>query len=252
MCTISIISLAAGRPAPLGAPWFRLVANRDERVTRPAGEPPRLVEIDGVQVAMPIDPVGGGTWIAATAEGVVFAILNGQDPAAGPAAPDGPSRGAIIPSLLSSESLDEVGHRLLSRDWRAFRPWRLVAVADRRLLTARPIGGRIRLAEQELPGAFMTTSSSFDDAGAAEHRARLFHRLIAPVSAAAQDAFHAHRWSDRPELSVEMSRSDARTVSRTVVEVGPAGITMTTTSVGSDAESVRVRIPRAGLEAGAA
>jgi hypothetical protein len=38
----------------------------------------------------------------------------------------------------------------------------------------------------------------------------------------AQRAFHHHRWAERPEVSVLMSRRGARTVSITTVEVRPA------------------------------
>jgi hypothetical protein len=41
-----------------------------------------------------------------------------------------------------------------------------------------------------------------------------------------QDRFHAHRWRDRLAVSVHMSRVDAWTVSRTIIEVGDAHITM--------------------------
>jgi len=51
----------------------------------------------------------------------------------------------------------------------------------------------------------------------------LFDSMItdSEESAATQDRFHAHSWPDRPELSVLMSRADARTVSITAVEVLP-------------------------------
>jgi hypothetical protein len=39
-----------------------------------------------------------------------------------------------------------------------------------------------------------------------------------------QARFHAHRWPQRPELSVRMARRGARTVSRSVVDVDPAAI----------------------------
>jgi hypothetical protein len=45
--------------------------------------------------------------------------------------------------------------------------------------------------------------------------------------AAQQDAFHAHRWRDRPAVSVHMSRPDACTVSTTIVEVTTGEVRMT-------------------------
>jgi hypothetical protein len=50
----------------------------------------------------------------------------------------------------------------------------------------------------------------------------LFQKLLAACGCApleAQACFHRHRWSARPEISVLMSRADARTVSRTQIDI---------------------------------
>jgi len=54
------------------------------------------------------------------------------------------------------------------------------------------------------------------------------------VTPARQDAYHAHRWPDRPEISVAMERAAARTVSRTIVEVVPARVTMRYIPIGGE------------------
>ena len=46
-----------------------------------------------------------------------------------------------------------------------------------------------------------------------------------------QQAFHAHRWPDRPEVSVLMTRRDARTVSRTAIEVTEARVSLRYTAL---------------------
>ena len=249
MCTISVLRPLTAAVGPDPSPRFRLVANRDELRSRAAGHPPRATEIDGLQVVMPIDPVGGGTWVAASESGLVYALLNAADDEIGRLDP--PSRGAIIPSLAGSPSLADVGDRLRAGDWRMFQPWRLVATDGAHLLLARSAGGRLRLDTQPLPRAFMTTSSSFEETRASEARARLFHRIVASPHVAAQDAFHAHQWPAAPELSVRMSRPDARTVSRSVVDIGPDGISLATDWLDEPetpamAVHLRPRRPRAG------
>jgi hypothetical protein len=47
----------------------------------------------------------------------------------------------------------------------------------------------------------------------------------------AQDAFHRHAWPDQLHLSVCMSRADARTVSRTCVELDSQSARMTYTTL---------------------
>jgi hypothetical protein len=51
-------------------------------------------------------------------------------------------------------------------------------------------------------------------------------RAAAGGPAVAQDAFHHHQWPGRGELSVLMSRADARTVSITTVEIGERRVWM--------------------------
>ena len=51
---------------------------------------------------------------------------------------------------------------------------------------------------------------------------------------ASQDRFHAHRWLEHPKLSVCMSRTDASTVSRTIIELRSAHASLTYTPVIAD------------------
>jgi hypothetical protein len=53
---------------------------------------------------------------------------------------------------------------------------------------------------------------------------------------AAQDAFHRHSWEGREHVSVQMSRAEARTVSRTTVELSRRGARMTYERVGGEEE----------------
>jgi hypothetical protein len=76
----------------------------------------------------------------------------------------------------------------------------------------------------------MRTSSSLGDGLVEPPRRKLFNQMMRTSAAErlrAQDRFHAHTWPRRPELGVLMSRPDARTVSRTVCDIGPDGWAMT-------------------------
>ncbi len=78
--------------------------NRDEQLSRPVALAPKITEIDGVRCVYPRE-ASGGTWIAANAAGITFALLNRNLTHSKPrrsstASPKPTSRGQVIPQLL--------------------------------------------------------------------------------------------------------------------------------------------------------
>jgi hypothetical protein len=219
MCTVSVIA----HPGLL-----RLVSNRDELRTRPAALPPALTTMEGRTVVAPIDAASGGTWIACNDGGLTITLLNinltGAAPEVRPR-----SRGEIVPGLIGCHSLDDVARAASALDTRLYAPFRLVAVqaGASEVLELVPSTRTVRRAPLDTPRMF--TSSGLGDARVEAPRRELFDDAVVRGRddiRARQDEFHAHRWNDRPELSVWMSRSDAWTVSRTVVEIGEREILM--------------------------
>jgi hypothetical protein len=220
MCTVSVI------PLPTGG--FRVACNRDESRVRAEGLPPVVTWSAGVRAVMPIDPAGGGTWIAATDRGIVLALLN-YNPDSRALSADGTgistfpaSRGSIIPSLTDCRDVPEIETRVTALQPERFGPFRLFVIGP---------GGRTEfvsdrrtIARRRLPEAagvaLLLTSSGLGDALVEPPRRELFqHILESDPTAQRQDEFHRHSWPDRRQLSVCMSRDDARTVSYTTVEV---------------------------------
>jgi hypothetical protein len=224
MCTFSVVRPLAG--GDVRGPLVHVVVNRDERRSRQTAVPPVVREVDVVRVVMPIDPDGGGTWIAATDRGLVFAVLNGPATSDAGAEVPRPSRGLLIPALVSCLSIDEVWDRLSTIEWGADRPWRLVVVTSAALLEAEPRGADLWRRLRPLPERFMVTSSSFDEARARAMRRELFDEIVAAPDVAAQRRFHEHQWPDRPEFGVVMERDEARTVSRTSVSVAAGHLSL--------------------------
>lgn len=212
MCTLTIIPLRGG---------FRLVTNRDESRTRARATPPRAVRVGGVSAAWPVDPAGGGTWVAVSGRGLALSVLNLNERPARELErrADDLSRGLLIPELIGAESAERAASALAERELVRFMPFTLIAADARRLVSARWDRERLEVSSRSLGGACFV-SSGLGDALVAD-RLPLFAELVASRgwTADSQDAFHAHRWPERPERSVLMSREDARTVSRTVVEV---------------------------------
>jgi hypothetical protein len=219
MCTVSIV-----RTPEL----LRVVCNRDESRQRPRAHPPFITMSAGRQVLTPQDPKGGGTWIAANGAGLVFALLNIHD-----CEPVerviGPSRGTIIPRVADCEVLDEVTWRVAEIPHDTFAPCRLLVTDGDRLVTVAIGHGRHDVETHAVERTLLFTSSSLGDALVDGPRRMLFDQMVADAKdlEARQGAYHAHRWRDRPALSVHMSRPDACTVSTTIVEVTAREVRMT-------------------------
>lgn len=174
----------------------------------------------------PLDPHGGGTWIGVNDRGLAAALLNRTIEAGGtPTKPR--SRGLIVPAVLDADSLDSAltaaGTLCLSQ----FNLFRLLLVQNARSAVLTSDGDHLSVETSELAQPLMLTSSSLGDAVVEEPRRRLFAELFRTDASAweeTQTIFHAHRWQDRPEVSVLMSREDARTVSQSFLTISTRSI----------------------------
>jgi hypothetical protein len=180
---------------------------------------------------MPVDPQGGGTWVAANDAGLAFALLNvtrGQ-PGIPPQTPSSRnSRGNVVRLVAGAASLDDVRAAVESIDASEYLPFRLLAWHEDALLEVVSTDSGLSIAHGRLYAPMLRTSSSLGDASVTGLRQALFERLLGEaLTKASQDAFHCHSWRDRPDVSVFMSRADARTVSITTVEVYRDRIDMT-------------------------
>ena len=217
MCTVSIV------PRPGG---FRFVCNRDELLSRPVALPPVRWTFGGVPVWHPLDPQGAGTWIAANGHGLVVTLLNRQQPldmsdpsATGTAAKR--SRGQIVLALAGACGILPLRAALGAIEPSHYPAFSLVAIMHREVIVATSDGHRVSIDDRHLSTPLVFTSSSLSDREAEKRRLPLFDALVLrsrdPLGG--QQAFHDHRWQECSEFSVRMRRADARTVSRTVVEV---------------------------------
>lgn len=259
MCTVTVVPIPDASPAPgVRAKLTRMVCNRDELRTRAPGLPPLIRRFGARQAIMPVDVASGGTWVAVSDSGLAMTLLNvyPQLPADARAQRERPedellSRGAIIPSLLHLADLEAVvgtASRLKARQYPPFR----FLVADRwGAVELRAEGGELLKPRRwTLAEPLMFTSSGLGDWRVEAPRRGLFEQMLLAGKGdwvARQDAFHRHRWPDRPELSVCMSRAEARTVSRTVIEIGEAEVALAYAAVdpdqGVESKPVRLALP---------
>jgi hypothetical protein len=245
MCTVTVIPLEAHE----GDAGYRLVTSRDESVRRPAAEPPVRRDLDGLAACWPVDPPSRGSWVGVAEHGMTLALLN-LNAVTPPALPEPDalvSRGTIIPAVLHSADPSGAIDALAELDLARYAPFRLLAVGagemriaswDRDALTSR----QMALA----PSCFV--SSGLGD-HLVEPRLALFAQWLSegPLTPARQDAFHAHQWPLRPDISVRMRRADARTRSVTTVAVRIADDGPRVTMAHTDDQGVaEVALDRAG------
>lgn len=198
---------------------------------------------------MPIDPVSDGTWIAVNDRGLCLVLLNAYDAdpkaaeadwASGSDPQPKASRGTIIPRLMhhaTAVSAFEEGEGLSPGE---FPPFRLLLIDENSVGQVRSNGLALEsILESVERSPIMYTSSGLGDAVVDLPRRELFVTCFRAGRnpADAQDEFHRHRWQDRPHLSVDMERPDARTVSRTVVEISRREIRMRYESIAPDGAS---------------
>src|SRR5262245_34547943 len=140
MCTVTIVPLGQGS-------GFRMAVNRDESRARAEARGPEVRRFGDRSAILPIDPVAGGTGVAASAAGLALTLLNyysvspaGRSPAAGrtPGAKTArASRGLVIPALLGAGSLDEAVALARGIDPAPYPPYRLVATDGRGVVEVR-------------------------------------------------------------------------------------------------------------------
>lgn len=216
MCSLTWLATAGG---------YELLFNRDELHTRAPSLPPRAVERGGVRWLAPVDPEGGGTWIAANDRGLTVAVLNGAlQPR--PAAPA--SRGLLVDALAGEVALADVARTLGRADLQRFAPFTLVVVevgsARSATWDGRDLAWRA-LAEVDLP----LSSSSSDPEGARANRRGVWAALRSGQPVLDLELLERYHRSHEPEpsaRSVCMHRADAQTVSFTRVRVTPVRVEM--------------------------
>ena len=212
MCTVTFIARQKG---------YCLGMNRDEKLTRPTGLPPKKKKINGRAVISPSEP-GGGTWIAVNDHGATLALINWYSITArvgGKAI----SRGEVVNSASAAISPDFADSALSGMPLNRINPFRLIGIY--------PLTGEIvewrwnmkQLVRKNHPWKSQQwISSGFDEPTAQRVRGKTFQRAVRQHSAGSQDWLRRLHRSHAPKagpFSTCMHRADAATVSYTEVTV---------------------------------
>lgn len=195
---------------------YQVFFNRDEQKTRALAMPPKQYQVNGVDIIMPLDPTGGGSWISINEFGLSLCLLNNYQGIV----PDGPliSRGLLLKNMSSSRNiaqLTEAFHRL---ELSSFAPFTLLAFAPNLtqhngvVVAYKWDGVQQSIVETDSP----LFSSGVDLARVQAYRQAKYDQLIS-TGKNQQNLlmFHSHHHSEQPHLGTCMHRSDAHTVSFT-------------------------------------
>src|SRR5438270_12439840 len=117
MCTVTFIARRRG---------YCLGMNRDEKLTRPAGLPPKKRIMNGRTIIFPSEP-DGGTWIAVNDHGVTLALINWYSINA-LVGRNVLSRGEVVNSASAAISSDTTDAALHALPLDRIRPFRLIGV----------------------------------------------------------------------------------------------------------------------------
>lgn len=217
MCTVSWRHTDSG---------YRLYMNRDEKRTRPAAAGPEVRIQGGLRYLAPVDPAGGGTWIAVNERGLTLCLLNGANLSGKPGRVPSVaiSRGTLVNEWADSPSLADLTDRFGVRDLSRFAPFTMVALAAGTSAMVLEWDGEIRRTEPDGDGLLPLASSSFDAEGVRRRRATHFAAAQSLPGFEPERDFHLSHAGGPSAYSTCMHREDARTVSFTRVEVDRSGI----------------------------
>lgn len=227
MCTLSWISTPTA---------YHLFFNRDETRTRPLAHPPSIFEYaKGLKALMPIDPVGGGSWLSVNQHGVSLALLNLYQGSTPPGQLE--SRGRLLKDCADVTNYAELLERVEQRSLACVAPFSLLYF-DVDTLNKSPHATACLL---RWDGELLTSLSQFSPliSSAFNYDAVLQSRLHVFSEAGLNECedlstkvvkahrIHASHQPSRSAYSVCMHREDAHTVSFTQVSVEQNQVGMT-------------------------
>lgn len=211
-----------------------LWSNRDERHTRSDSAAPSLGLSDGLRRLAPVDPDGGGSWIAVNERGLTVCLVNryhGADDLR-PATEDDPglfrSRGLLVLDLVGADTLADVERRIGGSDLARSRSFELVVLHGRAGLRLGWDGRSLERADLAAGDGHLPllVSSPLDPTGVGAARERAFQRFV-DGTPDGYDRFHRSHAPTAGSYSPCMHGDLARTRSLTRVDVDMHSVTLT-------------------------
>jgi transport and Golgi organization protein 2 len=219
MCTVTFIARRNG---------YALGMNRDEKLSRAAGLPPRLTHLNGRAILAPSEP-SDGTWIGVNDTGATLALINWYS-VISRVAGQTVSRGEVVKPCLPSDSPALVDATLMQLPLVHVNPFRLIGVFPACNAVVEWRWNLQHLERRDHRWHINNwISSGFDEPGAQQTRGKAFGEALRQTSAGSMDWLRRLHCSHGPECgpySTCMHREGAATVSYSEVTVSRRMATM--------------------------
>ena len=240
MCTLSFLPENEGYVAAM---------NRDELKSRGVATAPAIHRMADMAAVYPRE-ASGGTWIAATSHGNLFALLNWNLGIDGQLPEKLRSRGELIPSLLGEETAERVEVALRKTELRGIHPFRLVGIfpRERDIREWRWNGEKLSRQWQEWTRNHWFSSSRSDERAEATRRkaCEMMGQEGGRQGREWLRQLHASHLPEAGAYSICVHRDDASTVSFTEVCCSETEIEMTYTAgnpCAPQGDSTTIRLP---------
>ncbi|HEV3224386.1 MAG TPA: NRDE family protein [Puia sp.] len=197
MCTVTFI--------PSGNHFF-FTSNRDEYAVRPIAVFPEQHKIGGQRLLFPLDPQGGGSWIAVHQSGNTAVLLNGATKAHLSEPPYRKSRGLILLDIITNNVPVKTFEDL---DFDRIEPFTIILFEDKNLYSCKWNGRskRIELLNRFMPRIWSSVTLYGPDI--IIKREKWFTKWIAEnphPSAADIIRFHLQGGDGDPDNDIHMNR----------------------------------------------
>jgi len=202
VCTLTLLQTDTG---------YVVTMNRDEHRDRFEGGM-TLKHGEQGSYCYPLDPEGGGTWIAMNAYGVTVALLNRY---LTPTIDKAISRGKLVSGAISLGSYKNVCDHIAALDWNNYNPFDCVVIDQSGQSTLFSWDrGQASMENPSTSEPFLLTSSAFRFDEVQDYRRSQFKTWWERYGTATDiDAFHLEQSELLENSAVLMSREDTHTKS---------------------------------------
>jgi len=213
MCTVTFLP-------GIGSQYI-LTTSRDEQLSRPVARGPELKKMNDYSLLYPVDPKGGGTWIACDDAGKTVCLFNGAFKAHFPEYPYRHSRGLIVPDFFQYPDAESFS---LHYNFSNIEPFTLIIVEHHSLTEFKWDGEKTYLLDHEFSIPKIWSSVTLYTPEIIILRERWFRDWKSGIVHPDQKdilEFHLNAGDGRKETDVQMERKalSLKTVSITSVMV---------------------------------
>jgi len=193
---------------------FDLFFNRDELNTRSIALPPAVQLSESMPYIAPMDPDGGGTWIAINTAGIGFFLLNNYQNTYLPDPAIRKSRGGLIDALVHFDSITDAVNKLCWIDLTCYEPFTIGMITGGEAVAVYSWDGFILSRKLKIK-APLSSSSADSWPDIIKWRKKRFEKIVQDSSSTPAQfiRFHCDYYPADPAASVCMRRGNAATVS---------------------------------------